>query len=301
MEKICLICNNAIAEGEETCSCPDCGKVYHVKCWKTAGCCADPECRKKAAEKATAEAAVPQTEAGTKDDKQKTKKRNKLIIVVAVVLVYTTLVSLISIGAYKSYIKKEIEESIAAAFSSDDTVMDSSSGDAEKDNKKKEKVSEKISVGQSVTVDGMFEIKIEKSEWKEDIKPSNTSGRYFPIEEVEGEKYFIVWAEVKNISSVEIDLYNGHDNGKCSAFINGKYNLEGKVETEETDGTGFYGTIKPLQKARVAFYVSVPDEMYDSFETAEVYISLVNNESAIDNFSATEGDYDTFALSFKNS
>ena len=74
----------------------------------------------------------------------------------------------------------------------------------------------------------------------------------------------------------------------------------GVIDIEDIDGTGFYGTIKPLQSALVAFYVSIPDEMYNSFETAEMFISFVNNEESVDSFSLTEDDYDVFVLTLKN-
>ena len=55
MEKICEICKNRLLDDDEIISCPDCGREYHRKCWKTTGCCADAECQEKAKEK-TAEA-----------------------------------------------------------------------------------------------------------------------------------------------------------------------------------------------------------------------------------------------------
>lgn len=320
MEKVCLICKNEIKEGEKTFDCPECGKTYHHRCWKMTGCCADDECREKTKakkEKIEAENKIASEHKESTDQKEskqieikenietnqdhtqktdenkKSKAKKSLIIVAAVIVAYTVLVSSISIGAYRSYLAKSIER----AFTSD-SVFDETSGDAEKDNKKKQNKSDKISIGQTVTVKDMFEVKIEKSEWKEKIEPSDTTDYYSYIDDVNGEKFFIVWANVKNLSSQEIDLK--YQNGKCSAFINGKYNLDGNIIIEGTEKKDFYGTIKPLQEARVAFYVSVPDEMYDNFESAEMYLGFVNNEKAIDNYDATDDDFNNYVIALKN-
>ena len=47
MENLCLICKQKIEDGEKTYTCTECGKIYHARCWKMTGCCADPECREK--------------------------------------------------------------------------------------------------------------------------------------------------------------------------------------------------------------------------------------------------------------
>lgn len=55
MENLCLICKNEFVEGDELINCPECGRPYHLKCFRMTGCCADPECREKTNAKKEAE------------------------------------------------------------------------------------------------------------------------------------------------------------------------------------------------------------------------------------------------------
>lgn len=72
MVKICEICKEKILDDDEIISCPDCGREYHRKCWKTTGCCADAECREKAKEK-KAESEQKKKEEPQKIDKTEEK------------------------------------------------------------------------------------------------------------------------------------------------------------------------------------------------------------------------------------
>lgn len=63
MENICLICKNEFVEGDELINCPECGRPYHLKCFRMTGCCADPECREKTNAKKEAEAVSTETPA----------------------------------------------------------------------------------------------------------------------------------------------------------------------------------------------------------------------------------------------
>lgn len=224
------------------------------------------------------------------------KKWIKPLIIAVVAIVYTAVVVVSTVLIDRAILKKRIQEEIVngITFEIDDSVdVDSES----------EKVNNGVNVksaelNKKITVGSMFEITLLKSEWCEEIRPSNTTDRYTYYTDEEGQKYFVVRAKIKNVSSKEVDFENI---SKCLLKADGKYEISGKAESEEVDGTSFYGNIKPLQEVNAIIYFSVSDEMYNTCSEYEVFLDVANNEEAAGNYSFSweDGDFDSFCIKFK--
>lgn len=223
----------------------------------------------------------------------KKKKIIKIVIIAVIIAVYTALVSFASIELYKKHLEKEIEDSIEDAFSNIDFSVDDNTQEKEKDAKKSAK---KVKLNEQFSVENVLDVTLEKCEWLDEILPSKAkeSDWYSSIEDIESEKYFVVRGKITNNAGKEIYLPN---NSKCTLNVNGKYDVEGDLRVEETDGAGFDYNIKPLQTLNVILYISVSDEMYKQFESANVYISLVNSEEGIDKYDTDS--WKTFSLEIK--
>lgn len=224
------------------------------------------------------------------------KKWIKPLIITVVVIVYTAVVVISTVLIDREIIKKRIQEEIVNNL----TFEIGGSVDVDSES---EKVNNGVNVksaelNKKITVGSMFEITLLKSEWCEEIRPSNTTDRYTYYTDEEGQKYFVIRAKIKNVSSKEVDFENI---SKCLLKADGKYEISGKAESEKTDGTSFYGTIKPLQEVNAVIYFSVSDEMYNTCSNYEVFLDVVNNEDAADqyDFNRENDDYDSFKIMFK--
>lgn len=165
--------------------------------------------------------------------------------------------------------------------------------DKSEDKKKKNKVTE-VSVNQKFIVDNMFEVTLTGYEWCEEIFPSDTAYAYSYFKDITGEKYLAVKAKVKNIAGQEINLST---NTLCRLLVNNKYTIVGNASVENSEHTDFDDHIKSLQESEAVFFFSVTDEMYNTFSEADITLSFVNNEDAL-NGEYSEDEYDSFSLSF---
>ena len=71
------------------------------------------------------------------------------------------------------------------------------------------------------------------------------------------------------------------------------------METEESDGTSFYGSIKPLQTLNFVIYASVSDTLYNQWENISVSMKIANNEEDLNGFFDSSTKYDSFNISFQ--
>lgn len=223
-------------------------------------------------------------------------KKNFKIIIIAIVLVYTVLVSGITIGIDRAVIKHRVEKAFDDAFSGE---ISDSTYDEDEDKYEDKKVIP-VNLNQKFTVGGIVEVTFTKSEWANAVLPSKANksdGYYTYYEDEEGETYFLLHARIKNISGTEI--YSMNSFGKCTLKVNEKYNVSGNIAAESQDGMDIDCPIKPLQESNVIFYISVSDEMYKTYERATLFIDLTNNEEAINTYSGDESDYSSYSISFK--
>ncbi len=185
---------------------------------------------------------------------------------------------------------KELKEEIQKLQNSDNTISDNINT--------KEPIEEKtdtvtVSLGNSFDVGEVMSVTLISSEWCEEILPSNTSDVYSYYKDVEGEKFFVIHGEVKNLSGESIDIQYA---GEAKMLVNGKYKLSAQMETEESDGTSFYGSIKPLQTLPLIIYASASDEVYETCNDIEVTFSLVTDEAKLGYFYDEEYPHSTFTI-----
>jgi len=154
-----------------------------------------------------------------------------------------------------------------------------------------------LNLNETITVGNAMEVTFESGEWVEQINPSKTDGFYSYIEDVQGEKYFVVKGKIKNLSGEDLDIsYHGQS---TSLLINNTYKADVYARAEETDGTGFYGDIKPLQTLNVVFYASVSDELQAIWEKIDVNFKLVNDAAFISEyFYDDKTPHDTYTMTF---
>lgn len=184
-------------------------------------------------------------------------------------------------------LRKQIEE-----LSNGGTIGDNTD---KKDNEKSENTATPIALNTPFNVGEIMTITLFSSEWCEELLPSNTSGVYSYYKDVEGEKYFMVHGELKNLASQTLDVQYA---GEARIIVNGKYNLFATMELEENDGTSFYGNAKPLQTLPLVIYASVSDELYETCEDIQLLIDLVNDEEKIEYFYDESYPHDSFQISF---
>lgn len=140
-----------------------------------------------------------------------------------------------------------------------------------------------LNVNETVTIGDVMELTLESAEWTEEIDPSNTSASYYSSkDDQEGEKYFVVRGKVKNLAGGNLDLsWKGFEG---EMLINDTYKSELSLDVEESDGTGFYGEIKPLQTLNIIIYASISDELQAMAESASLNLKFVNDADYIDEY-----------------
>ncbi len=142
-----------------------------------------------------------------------------------------------------------------------------------------------------------MEFTVESSEWLEEIKPSNVSGVYSYYEDKDGEKYFVVRGKIKNLAGENLDIEYANES---EILINDTYKANMNIESEEADGTSFYGTIKPLQTLSFVAYASVSDEVYSICEKTKVTFNLLSDASKVSFFYDDSNPHETYTIEFVN-
>ena len=143
----------------------------------------------------------------------------------------------------------------------------------------------------------MMEFTFEKSSWADKIEPSNKSGWYTYMNDVEGEKYFVITGKAKSLATESFSVDGISD---IEILINGQYKFSGNIQVEETDRHGFSDSIKPLQESVIIVYASITDEAYKICKDAKVSIKIQSDtENA--GFSLDEDKpYEYYTLLFNN-
>lgn len=152
-----------------------------------------------------------------------------------------------------------------------------------------------VKIGETFSVGEVMEITLNSSEWCDEILPSNTSGGYSYLKNVNGEKFFVVKGTIKNLSGESFDIQYASN---ADVLINGKYKASATLKAEEADGKSFYGNVKPLQTLNLIIYSSVSDDLYNSCENAVLTMNIVKDESKLNNFYNDDTSHDTFTISF---
>lgn len=236
--------------------------------------------------------------------------KRKAFRIAMAILIYTIIVASVTVKIDRKIIAYNIEKSFKEAFNVDDSsakdnAADSSANGIEnkvnkdnKNDKKPEKEAKKLELNETVTIGDVMELTLESSEWTDEIKPSNTSGTYSYKADSEGEKYFVIKGKVKNIAGDNLDIEYGN---QSKIIINDTYKANVTIESEEADGTSFYGSIKPLQTLNIIAYASLSDEAYNICENIRCDFDIMNDSSYINKYYRDNTPHDSFYIEFDNS
>ncbi len=182
---------------------------------------------------------------------------------------------------------------------SSNKIKDSTKDDKKDTEKKSEKGADKsaktIELNKTVTIGDVMELTLESSEWVDEIKPSNASYSYY--EDKEGEKYFVVRGKAKNLAGEDLNI--GYVN-ESEITINGKYKATVEIDAEQSDGTSFYGAIKPLQTLNIIAYASVSGDVYNICENTNLTLNILSDSEYIKEFYGKESPHETYSIEFDN-
>ena len=231
-------------------------------------------------------------------------KNKKKWIICAAILAYSLIIVGVTIKIDRVVLAKQFEKSWQEAFGEFEETEDTGNdffGITNNTNSEenKPKIEEKpIAFNQTVTIGDVMELTLESSEWADEIKPSNTSGGYSYYDDKEGEKYFVVRGKVKNIAGEDLDISYINES---QILINDKYKAYVRMEAEESDGSSFYGDIKPLQTLNIIAYASVSDELFDSCEHIKLTLNMLSDSSKMGYFYDETYPHETYTIEFKSS
>ena len=187
---------------------------------------------------------------------------------------------------------QELKQQISELQNGDNTIKDNTKQDNEPIGDSAPKT---VSLNTTFDVADVMSITLLSSEWCDEIKPSNTNGVYSYFKDVDGEKFFVVHGELKNLASKTLDITYA---GKAEILINEKYTLSATMELEEPEGNSFYGDAKPLQTLPLIIYCSVSDELYESYNTIKLTLDLVSDDDKVEFFYNDDYPHESFVISF---
>lgn len=153
-----------------------------------------------------------------------------------------------------------------------------------------------IAFGDVVTIADVAEFTIKSCSWEQEILPSNTSGVYSYYEDVPGETFLVFKGNMKNLSGTQ---FNEFTIGEAMLTINDKYKFAASIEFEESDGTSFYGDVKPLQTLDMIIWVSVTDEAKNIFEEGLLDISITNDPESLEYYFSDDTPSNQYTLRFE--
>lgn len=152
-----------------------------------------------------------------------------------------------------------------------------------------------IKTGETFQVGDIMEITLQSSEWCEEIYPSIKNGGYTYYGDIDGEKFFVIRGELKNLSG---EIFNISYISDAKLLINGKYKATATLENENADGNGFYGEVKPLQTLNLVIFSSISDDLYNSCESMTLTMYIISDEKELDCFYNDNISHETFTISF---
>lgn len=129
-----------------------------------------------------------------------------------------------------------------------------------------------VNFGDTITND-FIEMSIESASTSQELNPTDTSGVYSYMSDQDGETYFYILGNIKNVGG---DSYSVEDMNIQFTFDD-KYNYTGYIAADD-GGNDFYGDdVKPLGTVKYYMYVSAPDEIVNSYSTCRVQFAFHEN------------------------
>lgn len=201
------------------------------------------------------------------------KKNWKWLLVVVIVL-YTALVSFISISIYKTYLANQFKNAFSEAFNT------TFSGDDKEANKKNDVSSENKKIATKPTDIGQtiysqdWEITFKGTEFSQDVKPPKTSGFYthYQVDDTSS-TYLVSKFDIKNVSEISLD---GEDSVELKAYYDNKYEYTGFSVIVDKDNEGFssYESVAPLTTRTLYYLTEMPKEITEDDKPIKIQFSI---------------------------
>ena len=141
-----------------------------------------------------------------------------------------------------------------------------------------QEISNKTSIDfeEEILVYSYASFKLIKTEYTQDVLPSDTSGYYshYPVNDPASDVYYVVYVDVTNLSNANIV---SDKILSIRAKYDGKYEYTANMVLEKKDGTGFdYGNITniaPLETRRCLFMFEVPQKVQEMPVELNIYFN----------------------------
>lgn len=145
-----------------------------------------------------------------------------------------------------------------------------------------------VELGELVSLD-FTEFTIDGWGQGEELYPDNPTGYYHYMPDKENQSYFYAWGTLKNSSGNSFEFSN---TSLCSVTFDDKYNYGGELEADEGgDFSYIYAYLDPLVSEKFYIIVSIPDDLANSFSTAEVKFAFMENFEDNRNANVRQEDY----------
>lgn len=203
---------------------------------------------------------------------RKKKPNKRMIIAIVLLVLYSVVLVFATVKIDRAVLAKRMEKAFSSAFDLEDSTGD----DNRKDDTGKNKVADsigakavKVNLGETIANDTL-EIVIDTASTSQEIKPADTSRVYSYIGDKDGETYFFLTGNLKNIAGVDYDV----DELKLDFCFDEKYNYTGRVIIDVGENDFYNTAVKPLQTVKYYMYASIPDEMIESYSTCTVQFAV---------------------------
>lgn len=124
---------------------------------------------------------------------------------------------------------------------------------------------ESVDYGTSINLD-FLEMTVEGASIAEELYPTDTSGVYSYMSDKEGEQYFYLTGNMKNIGGKSYSV----ENMVVQFCLDDKYNYTGWLKADD-GGNDFYGDyVKPFGQVKYYIYSSIPDELMNTYSTCKI-------------------------------
>ena len=111
-----------------------------------------------------------------------------------------------------------------------------------------------------------METTLTKASYSYELNPSDTSSAYVYMQGTDGQKYFYVEGNFKNLAGYSAEP----DNSIVKFKFDDKYEYTGTVyEDSGTDINQFF-SVNPLETVKIYIAAQVPDEIIDSYSSVTV-------------------------------
>lgn len=207
--------------------------------------------------------------------------KQKVIGAVAILVVYTLIVGVVSANIQKRVLANRIQKSFEESFFVGKDSLNEEKNPVKSDKKEKKNEQQEpkdITVNETVTTDN-YEFTLNKVELSYDVKPENPPSYYMHYPAPDGKVYIYVNAMVKNLAkkSIECDeIYS------VLADYNGGYEYTGFHVVSDKDGDFTYANIAnidPLETRGVHCLVECPVEVENSTDKP-LFITITLKDGA---------------------